>query len=672
MKFNKRIVGRSIRARLALFIGILLIAICGGLSIISYEISSKAISTNTDEALTQIAKEASQIVESRLEGELSTLDTIAAMERIRNENVSWDEKKEILNEQAKIHGFLRIGIANKDGKVTQNTGKILDVKDRDFFKKAISGERAVSDPLVSKNDGKLVITYAVPIKVNNQVNGAIVAVRDGNELSNTIDDIKYGNSGKSYMINSDGVMIAHTNKDFVMESVNLIEKSKKDSTLESFANVLTRMKNGDMATGEYSDQGVKKFVGFAPVKSTGWSIGIAGNKDEFLGKLSTLKTSTISSSLAFLVLGIIIVYLILGSVVRTVNAAVGQLNLIASGDLTSEVPLRFLKQKDEMGKIAGGIKVMQESMRSMIKSIKNNSVSIDEQSEKLASVSEELSSSSENVSMAIQDVAIGAGSQAENLTKIFDVLGDFAVQIGNIVLSIKDIEENTEGISRMADDSSENMQTLMTSVNSVSNTFKEFSSKIIMLGENVKQINDIINLINSVAEQTNLLALNAAIEAARAGESGRGFAVVANEIRKLAEQTKISSENINHLISGISGENLSMIDGTGSMDRELKSQVESINTAIESFRRIINGINMISPKIEAVASFAKNIDHQKDTILEKVEGVASVSEEVSGSAEEIAASSEEMSASTQEVSTTANSLANMTREMMELVNKFKI
>jgi methyl-accepting chemotaxis protein len=190
-----------------------------------------------------------------------------------------------------------------------------------------------------------------------------------------------------------------------------------------------------------------------------------------------------------------------------------------------------------------------------------------------------------------------------------------------VVKAIKEVETNTKEVSATAEVSNSKMQSLVNSVNAVNESFKDFVAKITGFGQNVNQINEITNLINSIAEQTNLLALNAAIEAARAGEAGKGFAVVADEIRKLAEQTKASSEKINILISGISSDTDMMVKTTGVMEKELNSQVIAINTAIDSFKLIIKGIGDISPKIEAVNTSAVELDNEKDNILEKIEGM---------------------------------------------------
>lgn len=345
------------------------------------------------------------------------------------------------------------------------------------------------------------------------------------------------------------------------------------------------------------------------------------------------------------------------------------LNILATGDLTINLET---DSQNEFGIMKTTLSKMIKDICSMIKIVKENSVVINEQSEGLASIASEMSASSENVTNAIQDVAQGTNSQSGDLTEMTNLLDSFGKQINGIVQSIEDVEVTSKNIGDMANDSNNDMQTLMQSINNVSESFNGVINKVNSLGSNIDKINEITNLINNIAVQTNLLALNASIEAARAGEQGRGFAVVAEEIRKLAGQCRVSSESIYILINNTKQDKDTMVETTNEMNGELNNQINVINSTINSFRKIVNAINEVNPKIKAVNMSATHINSEKNSILQKIEQSSAVAEEISASSQQIVASSEEMHASTEEVAGTSEKLSGMTKQMMDKVNKFKL
>jgi methyl-accepting chemotaxis protein len=396
-------------------------------------------------------------------------------------------------------------------------------------------------------------------------------------------------------------------------------------------------------------------------------IGIEKSKIDF--QVNALMLIIGAITLAVAAIAVIISILFTNPIINNVKKIMHSLNRLSDGDLTE---VCRVSSKDETGDIAEGLNSMSKGIYALVHKIKSTSLELQDRGENLSSVSEEMAASSEEVARAIQDVAKGAGTQAEDLVQVSSILSNFSEEIERIAASIRDIDVSSKNINSMASISTKDMNYLVQSVENINSTFNDFMSKISLLGQNITQINEITNVINSIADKTNLLALNAAIEAARAGESGRGFAVVADEIRKLAEQSKDSSKDISNLIGNISKDSEIIISSADGMNSELSSQIGVINTTMESFRKILKSVNEIIPMIESVNSSALSIKTEKDSIVTSIETLSSIAEEVSASSEEIAASSEEMSASSQEVTATAQVLSGMTSDMMKLVDKFRL
>lgn len=346
-----------------------------------------------------------------------------------------------------------------------------------------------------------------------------------------------------------------------------------------------------------------------------------------------------------------------------------KLEVLATGDFTVDLET---KDNNEFALLKRSLSKTIKEISAVIRKVKEVSDDIDLKAETLASTAEEMSVSSGNVSIAIEEVTKGTTSQSEDLIEITTVVANFGEQINEIIELIQGVEKSSETVGTMASDSNRSMQALVDAINQIRESFKGVIIQFNNLGEKINNISEMTDLINKIAEQTNLLALNASIEAARAGEQGRGFAVVAEEIRKLAEQSKTSSDNISALVSDTEKSKDSMIEKTKVMSNELNEQITVVNNAINSFERIVASINDIVPKIQLVNSSANFIGSNKEFILNNIEQASATSEEISASAEEIMASSEEMAAATEEVAATAQELSNMTKGLRNRINKFKL
>lgn len=663
---------KSIKTSMIVCFVLLISVVCLGLGTVSRYFSERALIRTADITLQEMAKAASDTVDMEIKYKLDSLEQLASYSAISDDNTPMDEKFKILLQESERTGSIGIYIASKEGIVNLEEGKQLDVSNREYFKKAISGISNISDPIISKNGEGMIVIYSVPIKNNGKITRVLYSVRDGNELSDITNKIQVGETGRAYMINKEGRDIANVNKDLVLSEFCNIEAAKTDARFEEVAKVDKKMIAGEKGSAHYRWEGKERYVGYAPIKSTGWSIGVAIGKEELLKDLGILTAYIIVSTLVFLIVAVVIVLLISSSFSKSIKVSMEHVKVIADGDLTLEGSKKQLKRQDEFGQMAKSIDIMQDSMIGMLKTIKKSSDNIDTESENLSLVSQQMATSSENIAKAIEDTAQGAGVQAENLVDISGIVNDFSLKLENITVTIKGIDLSAENIKNMADGSNTDMKNVISSVQNVSDAFNDLISKIRRVGQNVNRINEITDLINSIAQQTNLLALNAAIEAARAGEAGKSFSVVADEIRKLAEQSKQSSENITQLISEISNETNLMVETTDNVKNELSNQRKDIDIAMKSFGEITDAVDEIRPKINEVNNSAVDIDKSKETILEKVEDASAIAEEIAAASEEVAASAQEMNASTEELSSSSQELSEMAKNTMTHVNKFKI
>ncbi|WP_373898747.1 methyl-accepting chemotaxis protein [Haloimpatiens sp. FM7315] len=668
----KKVKFKSLKNQLLISFIALIGTVCIGISLISMYISKRAVVQTVNTTLPEIAKQASFAIENKIKIKLDALEVLAEKQKIKNKSVPMEEKLKILSEQAKISGYLGMSFVDAKGNLTSTDGHKFNISDQEGFKKAMKGISNISDPIVSKTGGKLIVIYDIPVKNNGIVIGCISAARDGNELSNYINDIKFGKTGQAFIINKSGTTIADNNKDLVLNRNNDFENLKKDSEFKQLVQIEKKMVAGENGIGKYSYKGKSQYIGYAPIAGTDWSIGNIIETNEILKEIQILKIGICTTTVAFILIGAISVLIIAKTIINPINISMEQLKIISEGDLREEIPKELLDRKDELGKMAKSINNMRKSMMRMLNNIKTSSSNIDIQNNNLNEVAEGLNLSSQSISVATNEAAKGTSDQAQHLIDITSILKKFSSELNNMVGVIKNVDLSTNNIKTMAYNSSKHMDNVIKSVENVNYAFKELISKIKGVGDNITKINEITNLINNISEQTNLLALNAAIEAARAGEEGRGFSVVADEIRKLAEQSKDSASDISNLLSKIDKDTTLMVNTTDIVKNELENQQNNIDTAIKSFETITGAVDDIAPKIAVATNSVEDLNNNKKSIIVKIETASSFAEEVSASNEEIVASTQEMNKSTENLTHSLNVLNDMSKSMIDNVNKFKI
>ena len=663
---------KSIKKKLITLMSIVIVGVCATLSSISYIDAKKAMMDATKESIQELARQTASTIKKSIDEDIKELEAIAARNDIKGSDVPVEDKVKALAEETKRIGCLRLNIIDENGMAIDDLGEISDVTEWGYYKKSLEGDYFISDPIINPESKTSLIIYGVPIKENGEIVGVLSKLVEGTALSEIVNDVKFGESGISYIIDKNGVTIAHPNKELALSMKSASDLAKEDDRYLDFADAIKLSDQREFGVILYEFEDGDHFMGYTTMEETGWKVVVDRPLNEALTHVKKLRNKIIITSLIYMLLGRLITYILARSICTGIESSSKVLETLAQGDLTVEVDEKYAAKKDEIGHMTRAMKSMSRSLRDMMTGVKDNSLNIETESENLATAADEISSVSQNVSEAINDIARGASSQSEDLLEISETLNVFGDDIVQVVSEIREVDRTSKGINKKASDSSDEMELLTQSVANVGEAFKTFNEKIDGLGRNVIEINEITNVINGIAEQTNLLALNAAIEAARAGEAGKGFAVVAEEIRKLAEQSQVSSEKISKLIFDISEEANNIVRESSLMNKELSDQEDIINKSMESFNSIIKAIEEMLPKIDTVENSAQNLNKEKDNILSKVESISSVSLEVSASAEEISASAEEMNASIEEMSGIAQSFKEMTKDMINSVDEFKV
>ena len=191
------------------------------------------------------------------------------------------------------------------------------------------------------------------------------------------------------------------------------------------------------------------------------------------------------------------------------------------------------------------------------------------------------------------------------------------------------------------------------------------------MNESTKQINAISETIASITAQTNLLSLNASIESARAGEAGKGFAVVAEEIRKLAEQSKDSTEEIKAIIAIIQEKSDVAVKAINLTENVVNEQDLAVSETKQIFSEILKSIELMIMKVDETKIHISDMDKKKQSTVSKIENISFISEQTASASEEVTASAEEIAATMEELTNHSTDLKKLAEQLENEIKKFK-
>ena len=414
----------------------------------------------------------------------------------------------------------------------------------------------------------------------------------------------------------------------------------------------------------YSDNG--KVVGAASI-----GVPISDIKLEIRNSLNSLAIIFIVIIVVSLIVNIVLVRLIGIAITKGLVKVSEFSDNLRQLDIKDNIPDNVLALRDEVGDVANSMQVAINALRDFVSDTDSISDNVKEYTEEVLKNMNQVRTSASEISLAANQIAEGATSQAKETEsgnieaeELGESIDSNKKDLALLVNLMKEVETlRAEGINIVKELANESVKAIE-ATNEIYNVIEETNIK-------AKDIEKASEIIKDISEQINLVALNASIEAARAGESGKGFSVVAEEVRKLAEESNKSNDEIENVVKELTVKTESAVETVNKMVDMMKKQHNSVNVTVNKFEGISNSLEKTNNALDNLNKSSSDIEEKKDTMINLMQNLSAIAEENAASTQEVSASVEEQTSIISSLSHSINEMAEMSDKMKENISKFQ-
>ncbi|MCM0624224.1 methyl-accepting chemotaxis protein [Lysinibacillus sp. OL1_EC] len=548
---------------------------------------------------------------------------------------------------------------------------IVDYDTSDFYLlPKQKGQEMILEPFVYPVAGKdvLLTSIIVPVTIDNEFKGIVAVDMSLETFAQLSQQVKLFDSGYGSIISNNGMFVTHPNKDYVTKpfaeqeqytyrnEIQTAIQQGKASVIQDFSSYLQE----------------DSYIVTAPIHigkaETPWSLLVTVPTKEVLAQTTKLTWTMVIIGVAGLIYLLIVLTWLIRRIVRPIVMAVAQVQAIADGNLAVE-PLAE-DSKDELGHLAKAVNIMTSNTRTLIQEARQISNQASTYSDRLMSSTNNMSVSIDQVLTTTGELATGATLQAEHAALTLGVTQEVEQKLQAIQVAIKEMTHRSQETTQASKQGLVHAEQSIQGMEAMSEQVTLTASVVQQLSDQSTEINRILQVINAIAGQTDLLALNAAIEAARAGEHGKGFSVVAEEVRKLAEESAKSTNQIAAIIDTVVKDTVKAGDAMQNVVAAVQTNTQYLDANKQALDAILQHINDTVAQIDEVTTASHLIQKETVEVVRAVENMTAVSQQSSAGTEELLATMEQQNTAVHELKNMAESLSGMTNSLQQTLAKF--